>query len=316
MPRPDRDANASPAAGTPRAPRRSTHTAHADDAVLLRDEDWYDHPKWYDVLHWPGTMAECHGLVRIARRFSTPAAGQPDAPLHVFEPACGTGRHLRGLASLGHTGVGIDIAKPMLDYGNRLITSRNGDTALIHADMTTFSRADVLPPKASGFDLAFCLANSVRHLDSDDELAEHLRAVARVLKPGAVYALGIGLTIYGAEDESEDIWRGARGQLAVTQMVQYLPADAADRRERVISQLAVTRPGPDAYLEHSYTLRSYDGREFAAALDHAGIDVVAITDEDGEYLPFPDDPDAWRDAAWMGYGVFILRPRRPNTPRR
>ncbi|GEM_PF-285806 len=279
--------------------------------TLLRGEDWYHHPKWYDVLHWPGTMAECRGLERIARRFAGCTRG---GPVFAFEPGCGTARHLRGLARRGHRGVGLDLAEPMLEYGRRRL-ERNGAAnavRLVAGDMTDFAPADVLPEDAAdsapGFDLAFCLANSVRHLPSDDAFVRHLRCVADVLRPSGVYALGLGLTVYGLEEESEDIWRGSRGSLSVTQMVQYLPAEAESRTERVVSQLAVNRPQGEVFVEHGYDLRSYDGPQFAAALEAAGMQVVGAVDEEGWDLEWAGEPDAWRGGEWMGYAVWLLRP--------
>jgi SAM-dependent methyltransferase len=299
------------AADTTNLSRRTVET--------LRGADWYDHPRWYDVLHRPGTAAEARGLVRIAREHtSAPASG----PIRFFEPACGTARHLRHLARMNHHTTGLDLAKPMLDYAANRCEANSLGVNLHHADMTSFTPSDVgvRARKTTGFHLAFCLANSVRHLPTDKHLAEHLRRVAQTLAPGGLYAVGIGLTEYGVEQESEDIWKGAQGSLRVTQMVQYLPAEPRDRRERVLSQLAVNTPTRETYVEHNYDLRSYNAAEWAAAVRAAGLRVLRVVDEDGDTIfgppdrtprlngaPALDNTNAWRDG-WLGYGVFLLAP--------
>lgn len=268
------------------------------EVVVLRGEDWYDHPQWYDILHGPGTAAEARGLERVARAY----AGSKGERLTFFEPACGTARHLRHLARMGHHTVGLDRSAAMLDYARPKLEALDPEARLVEGDMAAFSAAEVGVASPGGADMAFCLVNSVRHLPSDGAMVEHLRRVASCLRPGGVYALGIGLTVYGIEGESEDVWRGKRGPCEVTQMVQYLPASAEERVERVVSQLAAVTPTRETHIEHSYGLRSYNGEEWGAVLDAAGMRVLGIVDEEGCDVDWD-----WRGGV-MGYGVFVLAP--------
>jgi SAM-dependent methyltransferase len=297
-------------------PPRAHANRQRDDVRFLHDADWYELPTWYDVLHAPGTADEANAVVRIARRHGPPRAREPDTPLTLLEPACGTARHLRHLARKGHGVCGVDLSAPMLDYARPLLDRAAGDRfhALAHADITDMSLLDL--PQAGTFDAAFCLVNSLRHLPSDQAMTTHLRTTMDLLAPGGVYAVGLGLTVYGLEPASEDVWRGARGRLSVAQTVQYVPGEGdgsgvaeAERRERVISQLAITTPSRQVFVDHGYDLRRYDATQWSRCIDRAGLRVLAVTDEFGD----PRDDWDWR-AGGMGYGVFVLG-RADDGPR-
>lgn len=263
---------------------------------VLDGVDWYEYPAWYDVLHWPGTEEEALGLEAVAQRFAGVTRGEP---IRFLEPACGTARHLRALAELGHCGVGLDLSSAMLAYGRDLIDMGGlGGVDLVAGDMSAFGAGVV----GEGFDVAFCLANSVRHLPSDEALVAHLRCVGSVLREGGVYALGMGLTAYGVEDVSEDVWTGERGGVRVTQVVQYEPGGVEERSERVISQLCVVEDEQETHVSHGYALRSYDCEQWKRVLTLAGFEVVCVVDDAGVVVDWWD----WESGAF-GYGVFVLR---------
>ena len=290
-------------------PEDSADQRAAPETTSLSDEDWYEHPKWYDILHARGTAAEVTGIEAIATRFT--GWDPDDRYLNLLEPACGTARHLRVGARRGHNCWGIDLAEPMLEYGRERLREAGLKASLLNLDMSSF-RAKDLGLGHERIDVAFCFINSVRHLATDEAMVSHLRSVKRVLTRRGVYALGIGMTSYGSEQESEDVWRGKRGTCSVTQMAQYLPPPnrivgqrgseiEAQRNERVISQLAVTTPTREAFMSHSFSLRTYDATEWEAVLDQAGLSVVGLVDE------FGDDVDwDWREGS-PGYAVFLLR---------
>lgn len=282
----------------------------APEMISLNGEDWYDHPKWYDILHARGTAAEVTGVEVIAERF---AGWDPaDRYLNLLEPACGTGRHLRVAARRGHRCWGIDLSEPMLAYAREKLGEAGLKATLVNLDMASFSAAD-LELGRERIDVALCFINSVRHLPTDAAMVSHLRSVSRVLAREGVYALGLGLAAYGSEQESEDVWKGSRGRCTVTQMVQYLPPPnrivgdrgseiEAPRNERVISQLAVATPKREVFISHKFSLRTYSAKEWEAVLGLAGMTILGLVDEYG------DDVDwDWRSGS-PGYAVFVLRP--------
>ncbi len=273
-----------------------------------RTQDWYDFPSWYDILHTPGTADEVDGLERTARRF---LGGRTGAAW--LEPACGSGRYLRVAAQRGRRVVGLDLNAAMIDYARARSADAGRRTTLMRADMTDFE----LPPRLRA-DFAFCLINTVRHLHTDRAMLAHLACMARALRPGGVYALGLSLTAYGREYPSEDVWVGVRGRCRVHQLVQFEPPTARARMERVITHLTVTTPGAERHVDSTYWLRAYSGAQWAALLDRSAMELVAVVDERGDDHPCPSVGlrvsgalpfRGWNTPGASGYAIYILRPR-------
>ena len=250
----------------------------------------YADPLVYDVLMSPGTAAELDALERIERRFS-PHAG---SGARWFEPACGTGRLLRGALRRGRRVAGYDGEPAMVAYarGRLPVAERR---RLVIGDLA----APAAPLRRLGLaDLAFCPWNTVRHLGDDRALLAHLAQIHDLLRPGAIYAVGLSLQDWTLAGDDEDVWRGTRGRLTVTQVVTYLPAPS--RRERVISHLMVERPQGTVHLDHTYDLRTYTHAQWLALLARSPLRRVAVCDGAGR--PVADD-------AALAYRLEILAAR-------
>jgi SAM-dependent methyltransferase len=247
----------------------------------------YDDAEVYDILHQPGTAAEAAGLVRIARRF-LPRGTTPT----FLEPACGSGRYVRALASLGYHAAGFDRNPAMIRFARRGAPAEAG---FFVADMTRFvSRT----PKT------WCLfnpINSIRHLGSDRALRAHFDQSLRVLHPGGISVIGISLSWYGAEVPTEDVWTGARRATRISQVVSYFPPDQG-RREHVVSHLTITRGGREEHRDSRYWLRTYDRAQWETAIRRAGLRTLGIVNEQGA----DDDPGR------VGYALWVLTPQRSS----
>ena len=262
------------------------------------DADWYDFPAWYDILHARGTAHEVRGLEAIARRFAdTPVyrrSARSDARPRWIEPACGSGRYLRAAASRGIRTTGIDTNPHMIAYARASFTRRGLDGRFIVGDMTSTT---VSPPA----DFAFCTINTIRHLPTDQALLAHFEAVAASLKPGGVYAVGIGLTDYESEFPSEDTWTGARGRCRVTQVIQYLPATRERRVECAINHLAVVTPRTERHVDSVYELRAYNLRQWMSIIRRCPLELAGVCDEHANLL------EQGPSHAVNGYAIFALR---------
>ena len=260
----------------------------------------YDDASVYDILHAPGTAEEVDGLERIAARFVTRTRRRAVW----LEPACGTGRYLRLAARRGVGVVGFDGSAEMIAYARERIgrhaSSRRA--RLFVADMTRF--ADRL---GGPVDFAFNLINTIRHLRSDRAVLRHFLEIARSLRPGGAYAVGITLTTYGMEFPEEDLWEGRRGSCRVKQVIQYLPplSPAATRRreEWAHSHLMITRGrGGSPRVEHRdsrYILRTYSRRQWLGLIDRSALRLAGIVDDTGrDTVETPS-----------GYAVYVLTPR-------
>jgi SAM-dependent methyltransferase len=248
----------------------------------------YADPALYDILYTPGTAREVDVLEKVERDF-TPGGKLRQNRLWL-EPACGTGRYLRVAAGRGRRCVGFDLDEGQLEYARRRKSAR--PIKYHRADMRDFVAACGLKPASVAF--AFNPVNSLRHLDSDRALLEHLQQMATVLAPGAVYVVGISLTDYDWLSEEEDLWEGRRGSCHVSQLVNYLPPEPGTPRARietVLSHLTVTRPSGVQHLDDRYDLRCYDEEQWSRLIGHSALARVGSFDAhgrplDGRRLPY------------------------------
>lgn len=256
-----------------------------------RADGLYSDPVVYDILHAHGTADEARGVESIARTLRG-----TDGKMTFLEPACGTARHLRWLATAGHRCVGFDLDPGMIEDA-RARASRAGLDRRLHvyvADMQSFA-SDVRHP----IDAAYNLINTIRHLESDTAMLEHFDEIARSLTDDGVYIVGLSTTVYGVEMPSEDIWHGARGPCRVTQVANYLPPEDDSRTETVLSHLHIQRPNGDEHRDSTYALRTYSLDEWTSLVDKSSLTISRVTDEDGEDV----DPPA------LGYAWYVLTKR-------
>jgi hypothetical protein len=132
--------------------------------------------------------------------------------------------------------------------------------------------------KKNSVDFAFNPVNTIRHLETDRAFVRHFDQMADLLKPGAVYVVGLSLIDYGNLIPEEDLWVTSRGRCQVSQLVNYLPPEpgtATARVETVISHLTVTRPRGTEHFDDTYGLRTFDKKQWRnlvkrSRLGHAG----------------------------------------------
>ena len=111
--------------------------------------------------------------------------------------------------------------------------------------------------------------------------------------------VGLSLAHYGHEGPSEDVWKGGRGSLRVTQIVQFEPGTAADRTEQVYSHLMIERGGVVEHRDSLYALRTYNLQEWQSLVGRSAMELVGCVDEQGRDM----------DVADGCYRLFVLRKR-------
>ncbi|MBU8871820.1 MAG: class I SAM-dependent methyltransferase [Gemmatimonadales bacterium] len=255
----------------------------------------YADPMIYDILYTPGTWREINALERIEAEFARRLGQRLDSDRLWFEPACGSGRYLRTAARRGRRIAGYDIDPAMLDYARKRGTRMGNSTLQIfQADMADFQNpAKAVGIPTRGVDFAFNPVNSIRHLKSDGEMLNHFEQMAALLRPGALYVVGLSLTDYKELQPEEDYWTGTRGRCRVNQLVNYLPPEQgvklgrSKQLERVISHLTVERNrGTVDHFDHAYDLRCYDRRQWSTLIRKSALDLVGSFDALGR--PAPD----------------------------
>jgi hypothetical protein len=180
--------------------------------------------------------------------------------------------------------------------------SRHLPRRIFQARLDTF--LDTRPSLRADF--AFNLINTIRHARSDAEMLRHFKMTARALRPGAAYVVGLSLSLYGSESPTEDVWSGTRGNLSVTQVVQFLPPDGEaagrttkGRDELVISHLTIRQGAATRDVDSTYALRTYSLAQWTRLIERSPFRLVGIADQDGHAI----EPQS------LGYQLFVLAPR-------
>src|SRR5690349_17846603 len=159
--------------------------------------DWYDYPQYFDLAFREETLPEADFIEAACRKY----CGFPFKRL--LEPACGSGRLIVELASRGYELTGFDLSQPMLSYAGRRLTRRGLKADLFTADMADFALDRPV-------DAAFNTFNSFRHLLTEEAALAHLRSVAKALKTGGIYILGLHLLPPDAAEESTERWTASQ----------------------------------------------------------------------------------------------------------
>ncbi len=121
---------------------------------------------------------EVQFLIDLYRRHS----GQP--PASMIDIACGPGYHAKGFAARDIDTHALDLQPEMVEFAKSLDDPAGHAIRYLAADMRDFS----LP---SPVDLALNSLDSIDCLDTQEQIVDHFRAVARNLTPGGLYVMEI-----------------------------------------------------------------------------------------------------------------------------
>lgn len=213
------------------------------------DVDWYDLPLYYDIVFEEDTQREAHFLQAVQQIYGTTRGKKG------FEPACGGGRVLAALDRKGYQLLGLDANPQMLQFARERKKRLGCRYRLRNASLEQF---EVSPEH----DLSFCLVSTFKYILSEEDAQSHLRCVARGLKPGGLYVVGLHLADYESDAKSRERWVGMRDGVKVTSNLQTWPADRKTRLERVRVRLRVEENGKESRLfETNWKFRTYDHRE-------------------------------------------------------
>ena len=254
-------------------------------ARLRHAESDYLSPALYDDAFNVGVAKIVSSIRRITREHC-------DGEVHrVLEPACGTGWLLEFLARKGFQVAGYDLSTAMVAFARRRLRRYGGQ--VFRADMGAFEY------RGKPFDAAVNLHSSFGHLLSGRAAASHLRATARVLRPGGVYLLGMWLL--GRRERLGLIYNieGRKGLRAVGTRVAL---DRGRRREAI--EIEYFRGRRRLLGVDSIQLRTYTESEMRDLLHRCEeFEWVASYEFDGEAY-FPHEPNAG-----LGDALFVLKRR-------
>jgi SAM-dependent methyltransferase len=207
-------------------------------------ENLYDYPRYYDVVFGSDWKAEFDFLRAV---FDTHASGRVRS---VFEPACGTGRLLYRLAKAGFRVSGIDLNRRAVEYCNRRLARHGLPASARLGDMIDFKLSRPV-------DAAFNAINSFRHLLTEQAARSHLHCMARALRKGGIYVLGLHLTPTAGNPLVEERWSASRGHLAINSHLATYDLDLARRTERCRMVLDIYTPTERRQIVDDLVFRTY-----------------------------------------------------------
>ena len=216
----------------------------------------------------------------------------------VLDLCCGAGRHLRMLAPLCGTCVGLDLSRVLLvkavetlrrgGVGDGPHGGAGGPGGLVEGDMRS------LPLRSRTFDLVTNLFTSFGYFDDDAENETVIREIARILKPGGraiIDHINRRRLLDWLEPKSErQLPNGAR-------IRESRSFDAAARR--IVKRVEWNDP-TGGVSEWTESVRVYELEEMGAMLDAAGLKVEGV---DGDFDGSPFGADSPR---------MIARARKPD----
>lgn len=251
----------------------------------------YNYPKYYDLVFGSDWKTEYDFLKACFSRYSHRPVRR------VFEPACGTGRLMIKLAAAGFEVAGNDLNLQAVRYCNRRLRRRGFPATAVEGDM-----ADFRVPKQ--FDAAFNLINSFRHLPSEAAAENHLHCMAKALRKGGLYLLGLHLTPQGPQQCDEESWSARRGNLAVHSYMWTIRVDRRRREETVGMTFDVSTPARKFQLTDEMVFRTYTAQQFNALLSRVGDFEFEAAYDFGYDLQSPIKVDRRTEDV-----VFVLRKR-------
>lgn len=134
----------------------------------------YSHTELYDIIFERDVSAEIRFMLDLYIQ------QHQKSPRSALEICCGPGYHIRTLNRYGLKTFGLDRSQEMLNMAQRKASRSVAPMRWIQADMRWFR----LPEPVQ---FAFSLLGAMQALISDDDLLQHLNAVADNLQPGGLY---------------------------------------------------------------------------------------------------------------------------------
>ncbi|WP_153559055.1 class I SAM-dependent DNA methyltransferase [Roseimaritima sediminicola] len=252
-------------------------------------ESIYDYPKYYDLVFGTDCAAELKFIEACAGAYARVPVRR------MFEPACGTGRLLFHLARRGYEVGGIDLNRRAVQFCNERLARRGYEDTVEVGDMAAFRQR-------RKWDVAFNTINSFRHLTSEAEAEAHFQCMARTIRKGGLYLLGIHLTPTKVPPSDTESWAARRGHLSINTHLWPLERNRRRRVERFGIRFDVRSPTKQLRIEDELVLRSYTAPQMQRLLDRNEAWEVVETFDFAYDLAAPIDVDASSEDV-----VYVLR---------
>ena len=253
--------------------------------------DCYDLPEYWDLSFSEDTSVEADFLLAAAKKFCDFEVKS------LLEPGCGGGRLIVELARRGLHPTGWDLSEPAVAYAQQRLNAESLSGKVSVEDMRTGTVDGAV-------DMAYCLVNTFRHLLTEQDATQHLKTVAKCLRPGGLYVIGMHLFPPDADEEDSEDWSVTQDDVTVDMLLNVTDCDRSTRQESLHFQMTVRKPGEEPVsFESEYRMRLYSAEDFRSLVESVP-----------EFERLPDVYDFWYDldepltlSDELGDTVFILR---------
>jgi SAM-dependent methyltransferase len=253
--------------------------------------NWYDYPQYYDIAVQTYTRREADFIQALCQKYCSPDVRR------LMEPACGTGRLITEFAARGYNTIGFDLSQPALSYLRRRLARRRLSAETFEADMADFRLRRPV-------DAAYCTVSTFRHLLTERKARGHLDCVARSLRSGGIYVLGLHLLSSKIAKADVQCWTERRGQTEVFVTLRVLRPDLHRRLQKFRVDLLVRRGTNDLRLRHEFQFRTYTAKQFRGLL--RAVPSLQLCDV-YDFRYGIEQSAVMNDE--MPYSVFVLRRR-------
>ena len=253
---------------------------------MPEQRDWYDTPLYYDIIFDADTPKEGAFLQALHEHF-----GRSGKSRQLLEPACGSGRLVSEMTRRGWKVSGFDGNARMLDFAKDRL-KQQGLKARIWEDwMQSFEL-----PKVQTFDFAHCLVSTFKYLLKEQDALACLQRTAAVLKPGAIFALGVHLTDYSSQKEEHERWVAERDGIKVTCNTHTWSADRKKRLEDLRTRLRIQDNNRRHVQETRWQFRTYNASQMQGLLAKVlAFELVASYDFTYDLLSPRELDDSYSD---------------------
>lgn len=197
-------------------------------------------------------------------------AALPAPPRRALDLACGTGAAALALARSGAAVVGVDRSPQMLALAQARARDAGLPVEFVEADIRDLPQTPALAP--GSFDLVTCLYDSLNYLTGDGELVQALSGAVALLRPGGRCVFDLNTEHeFGTWDEVDQVVHDDGGILVYNRL-SYQPERRLAHGRIVWFVREIERWWRG---EESHTERAWTDAETLAALDAAGLRLIA-----------------------------------------
>ena len=218
-------------------------------------EEWFDSPL-YEKIYSNRDEEEANQLVEFLTRIIP-----KDSYCKILDLGCGRGRHSLSMGKRGYTVTGIDLSVEAITVArSKAITEDLQQVSFVVGDMREFF------PET--FDAVINLFTSFGYFDTDDQNAQVIRNVSRMLRPQGKLVLDY-LNVIKAQNTLVAEEEGSIGNLNYT--INRFVED-----QTLVKKIHFRQKGRHEAHEFTERVKMYDKEWFERNLQKAGFDVQEV----------------------------------------